>query len=90
MNIHLLPNELQILVGEYNVEHRPQMRQVCAELLKIHKNRDCACMNCGYSDIDEEYTRYILWKKYTFCGAECQYDLESDRRKNYLRAVKSI
>ena len=88
MNLHLLPKELQILISEYNAEHRPQMRKVCTELLKIH-TQNHLCMNCECDEIDHEYTRYIFWKKYTFCGAQCQYDSESDIRKDYLRSVRA-
>ena len=32
----LLPEELQIEVHEYNVEHRPMMKEVCEELFMTH------------------------------------------------------
>ena len=85
MNLLLLPKELQDLISEFNVEHRPKMRVILNELLLTHNERmDISnyCENCG-CDSDEIYSTYIFWHKYTFCGDWCRYDTESSIRKNY-------
>jgi hypothetical protein len=74
----LLPKELQDLISEYNVEHRPIMRLVMNELLIKHQERmenDKYCSNCRrYAQ--EEYSKYIYWHKYNYCGEWCIMDLE--------------
>ena len=85
MNLLLLPKELEDLIGEFNVEHKPQMQVVMKQLLLHHKKRACIyelCANCGSYKV-EKYTTYIMWRKYTFCGELCQYDGETDIRKSY-------
>ena len=87
----ILPKELQDLIGEFNVEHRPKMlgvfhqlkmRYVFSNLLENYKKRNyCMAYDCGYHVIDENYTRYIYWRKYTFCSDWCQYDTEMSIRK---------
>ena len=83
MNLLLLPKQLQDLISEFNVEHRPLMREVMNDLIIKCKNRienDEYCVNCnGYAD--EQYTNYIFWHKYTFCGGWCSYDTEYHIRK---------
>jgi len=85
----MLPKEIQILISEFNPEHRPKMKNVLEELLKETKIRnyiDTICGNCGdelYSDEREE--TYILWKKYTFCCKYCRYETEEDIRKSFRR-----
>ena len=84
MNLLLLPKELQDLIGEFNVEHRPQMQIVTNELLEKHNNRiitECFCRNCGDTNRNADYTTYIYWCKYSFCSGWCQYDYESSMRK---------
>lgn len=83
MNILLLPKQLQDLISEFNVDHRPLMRIVMNEL--IIKYRDCIendkyCVNCG-SYAEEQYSNYIFWHKYNFCGEWCSYDTEHQIRK---------
>lgn len=87
-----LPKVLQDLIYEYNVEHRPQMQLVCSELLNKHNNRiirDETCRNC-WGLTDPNYTKYILYKKYTFCSNWCQYDLESTIRKDWRRSLSNL
>jgi len=83
INLLLLPKEIQDLIGEFNVDHRPNMRKVMTELLTNHNNKqpESLCRNCGCMNATAEYTRYIYWEKYTFCSAQCQYELERDIRK---------
>jgi hypothetical protein len=87
MNLLLLPNDIQKLIGEFNVGHRPLMRVVMNELLIKCEERienDQYCVNCnGYAE--EQYSKYIYWHKYTFCGAWCQSDKEYHIRKTLRR-----
>ena len=87
MNLLLLPKELQDLISEFNVEHRPLMRLVMNELLIKYEERfenDNYCVNCkGYAE--EQYSRYIFGDKYTFCGEWCSYDTEYQIRKTLRR-----
>lgn len=77
MNIQLLPREIQILISEYNVDHRPKMNMVLDELLERFVEYDYTyrCYNCG-SNADPEYTINNLWGVYDFCGLECSIDSE--------------
>jgi hypothetical protein len=87
MDLLLLPNHIQNLIGEFNVEHRPIMRLVMNELLIKCEERienDNYCVNCG-NDALEQYSNYIFWHKYTFCGEWCSYDTEYHIRKTLRR-----
>ena len=87
MNLLLLPKHLQDLISEFNVEHRPLMRVLMDELnryLICRNEKDKDCNNCfNYSDA--QYSTYILWKKYNFCGEWCRHDLEYHIRKTLRR-----
>jgi len=78
MNISLLPQVLQDLICEFNVEHRDQMRMVLYEMLKYHLNNKF-CMNCDYNYADIKYTRHV--ETYIFCSESCQWEFEYDIRK---------
>jgi hypothetical protein len=87
MNLLLLPKALQDLIGEFNVEHRPLMQVVMDELnrywiWRIEKDKDC--VNCG-NDAEEQYSTYIFWHKYNFCGGWCKSDTEYHIRKTLRR-----
>jgi hypothetical protein len=87
MNLRLLPNQLQDLISEFNVEHRPLMRVVMNELIIKYRDRvdnDKYCVNCG-NNVIEQYTAYIFWHKYNFCGDWCRYDTEYHIRKTLRR-----
>jgi hypothetical protein len=87
MKILLLPKELQDVISEFNVEHRPLMRRVMHELLVKYEERienDNYCVNCN-SVAEEQYSRYIFGDKYTFCGEWCSYDTEYQIRKTMRR-----
>jgi hypothetical protein len=87
MNLHLLPKQLQYLISEFNVEHRPLMRVVMNQLLIKCEERienDQYCDNCG-NDAEEQYSTYIYWHKYNFCGGWCSYDTEYHIRKTLRR-----
>ena len=90
MNLLLLPKEIQILIGEYNIEHRPRMRRVMNELIDKHTERieyKHVCVTCDNS-ADEQYAKVIFWNTYSFCSEYCCYDWESDMRKSYNRSLR--
>ena len=75
MELQLLPKEVQDLIGEFNVEHRPNMRLVLDEFLvkqKDFENR-YICPYCGkhLDEIDEKYSTYIYSQKYNYCSGWC-------------------
>jgi hypothetical protein len=75
MKLQLLPKEVQDLIGEFNVEHRPNMRLVLDEFLvkqKDFENR-YICPYCGkhLDEIDEKYSTYIYSQKYNYCSGWC-------------------
>jgi len=85
MNLLLLPEHLQNLIREFNVEHRPLMRLVMDELerywiLRIEEDKNC---NHCFHEADEQYSTYIFWNKYNFCGEWCLLEFEYDARKSY-------
>jgi len=87
MNLLLFPKQLQDLISEFNVEHRPLMRAVMNELLIKYEERnenDQYCVNCG-NGAEEQYSTYIFWHKYNFCGEWCSYDTEYHIRKTLRR-----
>jgi hypothetical protein len=92
MNLLLLPRELQVLIGEFNVEHKPLMRVVMNDLLVKYKERtdnNQFCIGCG-SYSHERYSTYIFWCKYSFCGEWCRYDTEYDMRKSHRKSITII
>jgi len=87
MNLLLLPKQLQDLISEFNVEHRPLMKLVMNELIiqcEDRNEKDKYCVNCD-SCAEEQYSNYIFWHKYTFCGEWCSYDTEYHIRKTLRR-----
>jgi hypothetical protein len=87
MNLLLLPKELQVLISEFNVHHRSNMKVVMNELLINHQEKIefyKKCCNCDEHS-DEEYSIYIMWRKFHFCGVWCQYDTEKEIRKRYKK-----
>jgi hypothetical protein len=87
MKLVLLPKHIQDLISEFNVEHMPLMRVVMNELIIKYRDRvdnDKYCVNCG-NDAEEEYSTYIYWHKYNFCGGWCQSDKEYHIRKTLRR-----
>lgn len=87
MNLLLLPKHLQDLISEYNVEHRPLMRSVMDELDHYWNCRNKTDKYCDFCDdkAQEQYSKYILWKKFNFCGERCMYEGEHCILKNYRR-----
>lgn len=90
MNLRLLPKELEDLINEFNVEHRPRMKVVLNELKMkevLNKIRIFnLCTNCGCK-ADPKYTTDIFWCKYKFCSEWCMYDTEYYCRRNYRDVV---
>ena len=85
MNSILANKENQFLTEALNVKHKSKMSQMLNELLEKYNERiitHSLCINCGHS-ANDTFTRYIYWRKYTFCGGWCQYDGECDIRKHY-------
>ena len=71
--------------------HGSKMKETINELLtellnkhEIRNNYDRYCCNCG-SYANTQYSRYIFWNKYEFCGEWCSFDTESEMRKSYRR-----
>jgi hypothetical protein len=54
MDFLLLPKEIQNLIDEFNVEHRPKMREVLDELLYYYKEFECYNCNNYSRRIDPE------------------------------------
>jgi hypothetical protein len=82
--IKLLPQELQNMIGEYNVEHREKLKTVNKEYFNIIYNK---CMICDlYFSKDSFYSvdYFINYKnkmKYCWCSKEC-YNKEKILIKN--------
>lgn len=69
MNHHTmkqLPQHIQDLIGEYNVEHRPQMKPVFYDILYIH------CVSC--MDKVERKNVENTWDKDVYCSVRCIFD----------------
>ena len=56
--IRSLPKVLQDLISEYNVEHRPKMKFVLAEL-SSHRPYSLSCCGCGVGKIGVCLYSYI-------------------------------
>lgn len=79
MNILLLPQELQNLISEFNVEHRPKMNLVFNELLLKYEHIIFNDNHCNYcrAPPHEKFTRFVLlkkYKKYKFCSGWCSFN----------------
>ena len=88
--IQSLPEQLEDLISEFNVDHRTLMRVVMNEFIikcKYRNENDKYCFNCG-DYAEEQYSNYILWHKYTFCGEWCSYDTEYYIRKTLPRSLR--
>jgi hypothetical protein len=59
-----------------------------SELLHSHYTREVeqkTCYNCG-STSNPECASSIFWKNYSFCSDRCQWETESDIRKNWRKS----
>lgn len=99
--IDALPQVLQDLIHEYNVDHRPQMNRVCKELLMAYQYRmfrftfdyhrcyGTDCENVYHDCVDVapyKITKY-LGHCYVFCSSECEWDVMYDVRKSHSRCI---
>jgi hypothetical protein len=89
MNLHLLPKDIQNLIGEFNVEHRPKMRIIMDELLIKQEEfiyRYYICHECGLRlNGDKKYSKYMNLTRYSFCSEECFNDTEMTMYKSYFQ-----
>lgn len=86
MNLQLLPREIQNLINEFNVQHRPQMKQVLEELLEtqpvIYSDEPPTCSHCG-ADAVAELSTHIMSHRFDFCSFWCRNDAEKFMRWSY-------
>lgn len=94
--LNRLPKELQDIIGEYNVNHRPLMSRVLKQLTKSDNN----CVFCKIlvtnKNNDKCYGLYIYtWNRNNniYCSPECceagDYNTLKARR-NWLNRLKSL
>jgi hypothetical protein len=85
----LLPKEIQILIDEYNVQHRSIMKLVMNELLEecsIRNDSHNICENCQDNLYNNNIIEvYIMWKKFSFCSLRCEFETDDYIRKSYRR-----
>ena len=62
--LNMLPQSIKILIGEFNVDHREQMGYVLQELIE----KEYTCWFCDDIIENNRKVRYIMWKKFVFCG----------------------
>jgi len=67
-SIHSLPQELQDLIHEYNVEHRPKMKNVFSELTK-HEPYTLICEGCDIGKIG--IVLYSVVPFHFVCSKKC-------------------
>lgn len=72
MNLQLLPKEIQIVIDEFNVEHRPKMRVVLEDLLRIF-NYNVYCKYCCCRNNNKNTIKFIFGKQFWFCSRWCQF-----------------
>jgi hypothetical protein len=88
--IQLLPTDLQILIGEYNIEHRRQTQQIKQEYFTMIYS---FCRVCN-SIFDKEIcpTDYFIIRKYKltchWCSMDCfQLDTDNEVKIQCLSAI---
>jgi hypothetical protein len=91
LRIRGLPQEIQDLIGEYNVEHRERMRQLRDEYFGIIFK---TCSMCRMYTSHENYcpTDYFLYTKYGlnhyWCSKECLDDEPNESLvQNYFGTI---
>jgi hypothetical protein len=67
--IRLLPKEIQDIIGEFNVEHRPKMEPV----LQVIRSLDVKCFICDayLNDKPSDDLVYIM-KRVFVCSTNCE------------------
>ena len=95
--IKILPKEMQDMIHEFNVDHRPIMKQICKEIFTAHKYRlfhftfdSFKCDNCHCKNKEIEYDIVkCLGIYFIFCGDYCEYDqLQYVRKLYYTSRVR--
>lgn len=89
--ISILPNEIQDLINEYNVNHRPLMRKVLNELTQYGNTR-CLCNKIITCNDEFQYEGLYIypWKKYIYCSSECAEAGDSGVLKARYRWLKRL
>lgn len=89
--ISLLPVSIQILISEFNIDHRPLLRKVNQEFISIIYP---LCRICS-APFDKIFCTvdYFIIKKYNlychWCGIDCfEKDTDSDLKIKCLHAVQ--
>lgn len=88
--ISLLPQSIQILISEFNAEHRPGLKQIHHEYLSIIYP---LCRICS-APFDKMFCTidYFIIRKYNlnchWCGLEC-FDKEPDRELK-IKCLKAV
>lgn len=76
-----LPNELQDLIGSFNVEHRIMMRRVCAEIQWVECANLCGTTLCRVDAITSERSKNTIY----YCSCWCRTQDEDDYKDYYKR-----
>ena len=67
--ILLLPKEIQDIIGEYNVEHRPKMEPV----LQVIRSLDVKCYICDAYLYDKPIDDIVyIMKRIYVCSNDCE------------------
>jgi hypothetical protein len=89
MDLSLLPKEIQILISEFNIEHRLKMKIVMNELCKKTKNKykyiNNICRKCGDKIYNNRQEICKYKKKYIFCCIHCRFHNEDTIRRSFRR-----
>jgi hypothetical protein len=83
--INHLPKDIIILIEQYNVNHRILMKNILNELLSKYNHNliiHSRCNNCA-SKSNQKFTKYIFWKKFSYCSDWCSFDNEYLIRNKY-------
>lgn len=78
-----LPQHIIDLIGQFNADHREQMKNVLEEIIY----RENLCDGC-YQPIliiEEKKIARILGKRYVFCGSWCRSDGEEYIRECFYQ-----
>jgi len=83
--IYKLPKELQDIIYEFNVEHRPLYGKVLKQILAIG---NYMCDNCEkIISKSEAKIKFIFFQKYRFCSSYCSYNCRFDILNSFKRNI---
>ena len=74
-----------------SIDYRSVMSRVLDQLVDECETRrwdDSMCCHCD-DYADDQYTRHIFWRRYSFCGDRCQWEVEYDICKSHRQALKT-